>query len=49
MTTEEKEQMNRINALDNAVRHRLKEETAEDCVRAAEKYYAFLKGDEAKK
>lgn len=48
MTIEEREQMNRINALDNAVRHRLKEETAEDCVKAAEKYFEFLQGTKDK-
>lgn len=49
MTTEESDQMKRMNALDNAVRHRLKEETADDIVKSAEKYYAFLKGSEAPK
>ena len=33
---------NRVEALANAVRHRLKEETAEDIVKAAEKYFEFL-------
>lgn len=44
MTTEEREHQNRMNALDNAVRHRLKEESADDIVKSAEKYYAFLAG-----
>ena len=47
MTTEEREHQNRMNALDNAVRHRLKEESAGDIVKSAELYYAFLKGDKA--
>ena len=34
----------RMNALDNAVRHRLKEESAEDVVKSAEKYFQFLQG-----
>ena len=44
-TEDDKEQMNRINALDNAVRHRLKEETPDQVVEAAKKYFAFLQGD----
>lgn len=47
-TDDEKEQMNRINALDNAVRHRLKEETPEQVVEAAKKYFEFLQGGESK-
>ena len=42
---EDKEQKNRIEALANAVRHRLKEETADDVVASAEKYFKFLQGD----
>ena len=38
----EREQENRNRALDNAVRHRLKEEDADDIVKSAEKYFAFL-------
>jgi len=34
----------RIEALQNAVRHRLKEETSDDVVKSAEKYFAFLQG-----
>ena len=41
---DEREQQNRIEALANAVRHRLKEETADDIVKSAEKYYEFLQG-----
>lgn len=36
------EQLNRIEALANAVRHRLKEETPDEVVVAAEKYFDFL-------
>ena len=43
---DEREQQNRIEALENAVRHRLKEETADDIVKTAEKYYEFLQGDD---
>lgn len=42
---EEREQQNRIEALANAVRHRLKEETSDDIVKSAEKYFQFLQGD----
>ena len=35
----------KIEALQNAVRHRLKEETPDDVVKSAQKYFAFLKGD----
>lgn len=38
------EALNRVEALANAVRHRLKEETPEQVVAAAEKYFAFLQG-----
>ena len=38
------EQLNRVEALANAVRHRLKEETPDQVVEAAEKYFAFLQG-----
>ncbi len=38
------EQKNRIEALSNAVRHRLREETADDIVKSAEKYFEFLQG-----
>ena len=43
---DEQEQSNRVEALQNAVRHRLKEETSDDIVRSAEKYYKFLQGEE---
>ena len=39
---ENQENQNRIEALSNAVRHRLKEETADDIVKSAEKYFEFL-------
>lgn len=38
------EELNRVEALANAVRHRLKEETPDDVVKSAEKYFAFLQG-----
>ena len=38
---------NRVEALANAVRHRLKEETADDVVKTAEKYFQFLQGSSA--
>lgn len=38
------EEYNRIEALANAVRHRLKEETPEQVVAAAQKYFEFLQG-----
>jgi len=41
---EEREQQNRIEALANAVRHRLREETANDIVKSAQKYFEFLEG-----
>jgi hypothetical protein len=34
----------RIEALQNAVRHRLKEETPDDVVKSAAKYFEFLRG-----
>lgn len=41
---ENQEHDNRIEALANAVRHRLKEESADDIVKSAEKYLEFLQG-----
>jgi len=38
------EELNRVEALANAVRHRLKEETPEQVVSAAQKYFEFLQG-----
>lgn len=35
----------RVEALGHAVRHRLKDETSDDVVKAAEKYFAFLTKD----
>ncbi len=46
MTKNERQQQNRVEALANAVRHRLKEETADDIVKSAEKYFAFLQEDQ---
>lgn len=37
--------LNRVEALANAVRHRIKEETADDVVKSAERYFKFLQGD----
>ncbi len=42
---ENREHDDRIEALANAVRHRLKEETADDIVKSAEKYFTFLNGE----
>ena len=42
----EREQQNRTEALQNAVRHRLKEETSDDIVLSAKKYFKFLEGTE---
>lgn len=36
------ERLNRVEALNNAVRHRLREETADDVVKSAQKYFEFL-------
>jgi hypothetical protein len=38
------ERLNRVEALANAVRHRLREETADDVVKSAQKYFEFLQG-----
>jgi hypothetical protein len=38
------EELQRMNAMDNAVRHRLKEESPEQVVQAAQKYLDFLQG-----
>lgn len=38
----------RVEALNNAVRHRLSTEKPDDIVKAAEKYFKFLQGDEDK-
>lgn len=38
------EEVNRIEALNNAVRHRLKEESPDQVVAAAQKYFEFLQG-----
>jgi len=43
---DDREYQLRVEALANAVRHRLKEETADDIVKSAEKYFAFLKGEQ---
>lgn len=37
-------EIQRMNAMDNAVRHRLKEETADEVVTNAKKYLDFLQG-----
>lgn len=41
------EELNRVEALANAVRHRLREETADDVVKSAQKYFEFLQGKKA--
>ena len=45
MKQNDREHQNRIEALANAVRHRLKEESADDIVKSAEKYFQFLEGN----
>ena len=45
MEQNDKEHQNRIEALANAVRHRLKEESADDIVKSAQKYFQFLEGN----
>ena len=40
-------ELNRVEALQNAVRHRMREETPADVVRSAELYFAFLQGTSA--
>ena len=40
----DRELHNRIEALNNAVRHRLREETPDDIVKSALKYFEFLQG-----
>lgn len=42
---ESKERDDRLEALHEAARHRLAEETAEDVVKNAEAYYKFLQGE----
>ena len=42
---DDQEQKNRVEALHNAVRHRLREELPDDVVKSAEKYFEFLQGD----
>ena len=39
------ERQNRVEALANAVRHRLRGEDADDVVVSAQKYFEFLQGD----
>jgi len=41
---DDQEQDNRIEALNCAVRHKLKDQTTEDIVKSAEKYFNFLQG-----
>lgn len=38
------ERLNRVEALNNAVRHRLREDSADDVVKSAQKYFEFLQG-----
>lgn len=42
------EDLNRVEALANAVRHRIKDEDADTVVENAKKYFAFLQGEAAK-
>lgn len=45
----EAERLNRIEALANAVRHRLREESPDEVVVAAQKYFTFLQGNLSQK
>lgn len=38
------EELNRLEALQNAVRHRTREESADEIVKTAQKYFDFLQG-----
>lgn len=42
------ERLNRVEALGNAVRHRLREEDADAVVKSAQKYFEFLQGTSPK-
>ena len=44
LDNQEAERLNRIEALANAVRHRLREESPDEVVLAAQKYFNFLQG-----
>jgi hypothetical protein len=44
---EQREWENRVEALNNAVRHRLRNETPNDVVKSAQKYFDFLQGKKA--
>jgi hypothetical protein len=46
---QEAERLNRIEALANAVRHRLREESPDEVVIAAQKYFTFLQGNQLEK
>ena len=41
---DDQDQQKRVEALANAVRHRLKEESARDIVKSAGQYFKFLQG-----
>jgi hypothetical protein len=49
LDSQEAERLNRIEALANAVRHRLREESPDEVVIAAQKYFNFLQGNSAEK
>lgn len=42
------QRLNRIEALNNAVRHRIREENADEVVKNAQKYFEFLQGNAPK-
>ncbi len=48
MENEEKERENRVEALHEAARHRLADESATDVVENAQKYFEFLQGNDDK-
>lgn len=45
---DERERFDRTEALDNAVGHQLGDETADDIIKNAEKYFKFLQGTQEK-
>jgi len=45
---ESPERLNRVEALANAVRHRIRDENADEVVRNAQKYFEFLQGNAPK-
>jgi len=46
---EQREYENRLEALNNAVRHKLRDQTASQIIATAETYFKFLQGDKEEK